>query len=55
VPTKEEQEEILTYIQNKTSGIDKLLRDKARLIEDLESYRKSAIFEYVTGKKAVVL
>ena len=53
VPPKEEQEEILSYIRNKSSEIDKLVQDKERLIKNLESYKESLIFECVTGKKGV--
>lgn len=53
VPPIEEQEEVLSYIRNKSSEIDKLVQDKERLIENLESYKESLVFEYVTGKKGV--
>jgi type I restriction enzyme S subunit len=34
--------------------IDCLINDKKALVEDLESYKKSLIFEVVTGKRKVV-
>ena len=51
VPPIEEQHEILSNIQRKANEIDRLLQDKERLINNLENYKKTLIFEYVTGKK----
>lgn len=53
VPTLEEQREIVNYIEVETSRIDKLIKDKMKVIEELASYKKSLIYEYVTGKKEV--
>ena len=52
-PTEIEQEEISMYLDTKCAEIDKLLAGKAQLLSELESYKKSLIFEYVTGKKEV--
>jgi len=51
VPFYEEQKKIVTYIEEETSRIDKLIVDKTKVIEELENYKKSLIYEYVTGKK----
>lgn len=53
VPPIEEQIEIVKYIDNKTSQINRLINNKEQLINELESYKKSLIYEYVTGKKEV--
>ena len=54
-PPIEEQQEIVDYLDNKCAKIDKLIADKTHLLEELENYKKSVIYEYVTGKKEVVL
>lgn len=48
-----EQEEIITYLDKKCSEIDQLIESKQQLLTELESYKKSVIYEYVTGKKEV--
>lgn len=53
VPTKEEQQEISDYLDRKCSQIDKLIALKQQKIEKLQQYKKSLIYEYVTGKKEV--
>lgn len=52
-PSIQEQQEIATYLDLKCSKIDALIESKERFIKDLEMYRKSLIFEYITGKKEV--
>ena len=52
-PPKEEQVEILEYLDQKTAEIDLLIAKKEKFLLDLESYKKSLIYEYVTGKKEV--
>ena len=54
VPSNKEQIEIADYIDAKAAEIDALIQKKQQLLETLESYKKSLIFEYVTGKKEVV-
>lgn len=51
IPTEQEQKQIVTYLDEQTSRIDKLIADKTKIIEELENYKKSLIYEYVTGKK----
>lgn len=51
VPSIEEQRQIVSYLDEQISRIDKLIADKTKVIEELESYKKSLIYEYVTGKK----
>lgn len=49
-----EQEKIILYLDKKCEEIDKLIENKQKIIEELEQYKKSLIYEYVTGKKEVV-
>lgn len=51
LPNIEEQQQIVSYLDEQTSRIDKLIVDKTKVIEELEDYKKSLIYEYVTGKK----
>ena len=54
VPSVKEQNEIVEYLDSKCSQIDKLIEIKQEKIEKLELYKKSLIYEYVTGKKEAV-
>ena len=54
LPSIEEQTEITTYLDNKCTEIDTLITKKEQIVSELESYKKSLIYEYVTGKKEVV-
>ena len=47
------QQAIATYLDEKTSQIDSLIALKQSKIESLKEYKKSIIYEYVTGKKRV--
>lgn len=53
VPPKDEQDEIADYLDIKCSEIDALIADKKRQRGILTEYKKSLIYEYVTGKKEV--
>lgn len=53
LPPIEEQNEIVDYLDKKCAEIDALIAKKTALIEEMESYKKSVIYEYVTGKKEV--
>ena len=53
VPPMLEQKQISDYLDDKCSEIDKLITKKEQLIVELETYKKSLIYEYVTGKKEV--
>lgn len=48
-----EQQQIVQYLDKKIFTIDSLIEDKTKVIEELENYKKSLIYEYVTGKKEV--
>ena len=51
LPDFEEQQEIATYIRSKCAEIDELIAKKEQLVKELESYKKSLIYEVVTGKR----
>lgn len=53
VPPVEVQESIATYLDKKCTEINACIDNKQRQIEVLEEYKKSLIYEYVTGKKEV--
>lgn len=48
------QERIAEFIDNKCQEIDELIQEKELLIQDMVKYKKSLIFEVVTGKRKVV-
>ena len=50
----EEQKEIADYLNKEVPKIDSLIAEKESLINDLEAYKKSLIYEVVTGKRRVV-
>ena len=53
VPSYEEQKEIANYLDQKCSAIDELIARKEQYLYEIENYKKSLIYEYVTGKKEV--
>lgn len=54
VPPIEEQLRIVEYLNIQCPKIDEIISEKESLVADLESYKKSLIFEVVTGKRRVV-
>ena len=52
-PTIEEQSEIVTFLSARCVRIEQMIDSKMRLLTELESYKKSVIYEYVTGKREV--
>lgn len=53
VPTREEQNEIVNYLDKKCLEIDSAISFKKEKITTLQNYKKSIIFEYTTGKKGI--
>ena len=53
VPPKAEQVQIADYLDNKCRLIDKNINEKQNVIEKLQAYKKSLIYEVVTGKKEI--
>ena len=54
VPPVDKQRQIADYLDKKCAEIDKLIAIKQQKIETLTEYKKSLIYEYVTGKKQVI-
>lgn len=53
LPHLSEQRAITSYLDEKTAQIDALISLKQEKIAELKNYKKSIIYEYVTGKKRV--
>lgn len=53
VPPIEEQREIAEYLDKKCAEIDDVIGDKEKQLGVLEEYKKSLIFEIVTGKRRI--
>ena len=53
VPPLREQNKIVDYLDSTLAKIDQVIKQKEILISELEACKKSAIYEYVTGKKEV--
>ena len=54
LPPKDEQQAIVAYLDEKWTQIDRLIAIKQAKIEKLKQYKRSLIYEYVTGKREVV-
>lgn len=54
LPSLEEQEQIGSYLDELCDDVNNLIKIKSKKIELLNEYRKSLIYEYVTGKKEVI-
>ena len=53
IPSKEKQKEIADYLDKKCTAIDTAIEQKQKLIEKITEYKKSLIYECVTGKKEI--
>ena len=53
LPPQNEQTAIAAYLDSKCAAIDGIILEKEELIRELENYRRSLIFEVVTGKRRV--
>ena len=53
IPSQEEQNKIIKYLDEKCNTIDSIIIKKQALIDKLIEYKKSLIYEVVTGKKEV--
>ncbi len=53
VPTLEDQNRIVDFLNTKMNKLDELIRLKKNKVAKLENFKKSLIYEYVTGKKEV--
>ena len=52
-PSIEERKAIADYLDEKCADIDSLIQTKQSKIDSLKEYKKSIIYEYVTGKREV--
>ena len=52
-PSPTEQQKIADYLDRQCSQVEEAIADKQKQIETLEEYKKTLIYEYVTGKKEV--
>lgn len=53
IPSADEQIEISNYLDEKCRSVDALIAKKQQYLTEIETYKKSLIYEYVTGKKEV--
>lgn len=53
VPSPEEQQQIADYLDEKCKNIDNRVQKRRQQLERLKEYKKSLIFDYVTGKKRI--
>ncbi len=51
VPPMKEQQEIVKFLHSRVDEMDSIIRKKERFLTELETYKKSLIYEYVTGKR----
>ena len=54
IPSLDEQKQIADYLDEKCAKIDEMIAIRNEQIDQLKEYKKSLIYEYVTGKKEVV-
>lgn len=54
LPPIDGQNNIVSYIDNQIARTNEIIADKKSQIETLDGYKKSLIYEYVTGKKEVL-
>ena len=54
LPERSEQERIINHLNDSVHRFDALISEKQALIDDLQAYKKSLIYEVVTGKRRVV-
>jgi len=54
VPSVSEQEHIVAFLDAESEKLDALVTKKQQYLTEIENYKKSLIYEYVTGKKEVV-
>ena len=53
VPSDTEQADIIEFLDRKCAETDDLIAEKQKAAETMRQYKKSLIYEYVTGKKRV--
>ena len=53
IPPQKEQNEIVEFLDKQCTGLDKVIKYRKQIIEKLEEYKRSLIYECVTGKREV--
>lgn len=53
IPPQKEQNEIVEFLDKQCTGLDEVIKYRKQIIEKLEEYKKSLIYECVTGKREV--
>lgn len=53
-PSIEEQSKIVAFLDSKCKEIEAIIASKKQQLTVIDSYKKSLIYEYVTGKKEVI-
>ena len=53
IPPREEQDAIVNYLDKKLEHISKIIEQKEQLIKEIEMYKETMLFDYITGKKEV--
>lgn len=53
LPSMSEQVEISNYLDKKLNEINEIIKQKQKAVDKIYEYKKSLIYEYVTGKKRV--
>lgn len=54
IPSMQKQNEIVSTLNKLSNDVEKLIDRKKQIIDELEQYKKSLIYEYVTGKKELI-
>ena len=54
LPSLKEQENIITHLDNLNTKIESIINEKQTMLQEMEAYKKSLIYEVVTGKRKVV-
>jgi type I restriction enzyme S subunit len=54
IPPLEEQNEIVDYLDNEILEIEQMINKKEQFLMEVEFYKKSMIYEYITGKKEAI-
>ena len=54
IPPVKEQNQIAEYLKHKCRKVDKIIEQRGKIIETLQKYKKSIVYEMVTGKREVL-
>ena len=54
IPPVNEQNQIADYLKHKCRRADKIIEQRGKIIDTLQNYKKSIVYEVVTGKREVL-